>query len=101
MSELIARHAPYKRVRLQLDGTALAGHAGAGTMTEIQVSELIGQWPEAVKVQLDGTVVEMEVAREHVAVIAQKALALLPVHDLTVEDPSLEDVIGQAFENGA
>ncbi len=47
--------------------------------------------------QLEGLNVEFSVPRAEVSVKAAKLLAELPVADITIEDPPIEEIIGQLF----
>lgn len=42
--------------------------------------------------------VELEVPRDEVSVVSARMLAAFPVHDLTIEEPSMESIIAQAYE---
>jgi len=42
----------------------------------------------------------LEVRREEAAATSARLLAALPVADLSIEDPPIEDVIRQAFAHG-
>lgn len=88
IAELIDRHSPRKRVKLQL----------AEGIPAKAVRERLDREPGVTGAMLDDyPVVEFEVPREQVSVVSAKLLADLPVLDLTIEDPSMETVIGQAF----
>ncbi len=93
ISELIERHAPYKRLKLWFDGGREA--------LELLESTLLSCGDSGLKViaQTEHHV-ELEVARQHISTVSARLLQTLAVADLTIEDPSLEDVISQAFAAG-
>lgn len=80
LNQLSARLAPYKTIEIDL---------------EREVAEDLprAEWLLA----RDGRKVTYRVAKDRVAEAAAELLARLPVLDLTIEDPPLEDVIAQAF----
>jgi ABC-2 type transport system ATP-binding protein len=43
---------------------------------------------------------ELEVAKADISIISAALLTTFPIADLTIEDPSLESVITQAFAAG-
>lgn len=85
LDELSARIAPHKLVRVEL------------------ASELNGQrldeYGEVVK--REGQRVEMLVPRSKTSETAARILAELPIVDVTIEDPPIEDVIARVFEEAA
>ncbi|MCC7163667.1 MAG: ATP-binding cassette domain-containing protein [Anaerolineae bacterium] len=85
LDALSARIAPHKLVRVELS-SALNGHALAG----------YGQVLKA-----EGQRVELLVPRAQTSGVAARILGELPVADLTIEDPPIEDVISRVFEEGA
>ncbi len=84
LAALLERHAPYKLLRLTLERpVALADLRGLG--------EVEGQ---------DGLKVSLRVARGQTKDAATRALSSLPVADLTIQDPPVEDIIRQVFGHG-
>jgi ABC-2 type transport system ATP-binding protein len=81
---LAARLAPIKRLEL-----VLANGVGAERLAEFgSVKEL--RFPHAT----------LEVPRERVAELSARLLAALPVVDLSIQDPPIEEVIRLAFRDG-
>jgi ABC-2 type transport system ATP-binding protein len=81
LSGLVERAAPHKIVRLEL----------AAQVQDAQLAEygtLHGR---------DGLRVELAVPRGSVSQVAARLLAALPIADVTIEDPPIEEVIGQFF----
>jgi ABC-2 type transport system ATP-binding protein len=95
ISELIERHAPYKRLKLWFDGEQTAPEA----LLQESLQKICGSSVKVIK-QTEHHV-ELEVVRQHISAVSAKLLQTLAVADLTIEDPSLEDVISQAFAAGA
>lgn len=85
LAALAERLAPFKVITIDLERDANGSDFS-------RYGELIGQ--EARKVTL-------RVAREAAAGVASRLLADLPVLDLTVQDPPIEDVIGRVFAESA
>src|SRR5213595_3753012 len=87
LAALVARIARTKRIELVLgpppDGVTAATLATFGTVKTFH-------FPNAV----------LEVRREEAAATSARLLAALPVADLSIEDPPIEDVIRQAFAQG-
>jgi ABC-2 type transport system ATP-binding protein len=84
LDALVARIAPTKRLRLVLgDGVTAERLAAFGTVTSFH-------FPNAA----------LEVPREDAAAASARLLASLPVADLSIEDPPIEEVIRQAFAEG-
>jgi ABC-2 type transport system ATP-binding protein len=48
--------------------------------------------------RVDGQNVELLVPRDHTSSITARMLAELPIADLTIEEPAIEEVIGRVFE---
>ena len=85
LDALVARIARTKRLELVLgDGVTAAALAEFGTVRSFR-------YPNAV----------LEVPREVAAATSARLLASLPVADLSIEDPPIEEVIRQAFAEGA
>lgn len=85
LDELAARIAPHKLVRVELFRT-LNG-------------ENLTQYGEVLKAR--GQRVELLVPRAQTAETAARILSELPVADVTIEDPPIEDVISRVFEEAA
>src|SRR5213082_723574 len=87
LAALVARIARIKRIELVLgpppDGVTAETLAAFGTVRSFH-------FPNAV----------LEVRREEAAATSARLLAALPVADLSIEDPPIEDVIRQAFAQG-
>jgi ABC-2 type transport system ATP-binding protein len=60
---------------------------------------MLGQYSEVKSI--DGLNVEMLVPRADVSRVTARLLAELPVLDVTIEDPPIEEVIGQVFANSS
>ncbi|SDW54077.1 ATP-binding cassette domain-containing protein [Paenibacillus sp. CF384] len=86
ISKLIDRFSPSKRIALVLgdpvaaETVEAAVHSGGGRLVSYAYPQL-----------------EVEAPREDVTGLSAKLLTSLPVVDLTIEDPSLESVIGMAY----
>ncbi len=85
LQALAARIAPHKLIRVQLAG-ALNGHR-------------LEDYGEVVKAR--GGRVELLVPRDATSQAAARLLADLPVADVTIEDPPIEQVITRVFEEAA
>ncbi|KRF43443.1 ATP-binding cassette domain-containing protein [Paenibacillus sp. Soil787] len=88
ISQLVDKYAPNKRIRLQLaervrESELIAVTQGLGTLSHYEFPN-----------------VELDVPREQVSELSARLLTHLKVLDLTIEDPSMESVIAQAFEAG-
>ncbi|HEY6157366.1 MAG TPA: ATP-binding cassette domain-containing protein [Gemmatimonadales bacterium] len=87
LDALVARIARIKRIELVLgpppDGVTAETLASFGTVRSFH-------FPNAV----------LEVRREEAAATSARLLAALPVADLSIEDPPIEEVIRQAFAQG-
>jgi ABC-2 type transport system ATP-binding protein len=86
ITQLIDKYAPNKIIRLQL--------ARAVKLEELEAA-LDGQGSISL---YEFPKVEVEVRREEVSELSARLLTRLAVQDLTIEDPSMESVISQAFE---
>ena len=85
LDSLVERFAPYREVTADL-----AAEVSADVLAnygEIQ--------------SIDGCKVVLLVRRENLTKTVSQALAQLPVSDLTVADPPIEDVIGRVFDAGS
>jgi ABC-2 type transport system ATP-binding protein len=91
LSELARRLAPYKLVRVSVDGSGLSSDG---------VREFLSL-PENVDVleQANGQVT-LRVSRAETPALTAHLLRSLPVTDLTVEDPPVEAVIDQIYQEG-
>ncbi|MCY9694700.1 ATP-binding cassette domain-containing protein, partial [Paenibacillus alginolyticus] len=88
ISQLVDKYAPNKRIRLQLaervnESELIDVTHGLGTLFQYEFPN-----------------VELDVPREQVSELSARLLTHLTVLDLTIEDPSMESVIAQAFEAG-
>ncbi|TVY08273.1 ABC transporter ATP-binding protein [Paenibacillus cremeus] len=92
IAQLIERYSRLKRIKLQF-------------APELPDQELKQQLRQAIQ-RVDGAEivdageelqVELEVPREQVSTISAMLLSQFPVVDLTIEDPSVESIIGQAY----
>src|SRR5262249_7620465 len=52
-------------------------------------------------VRIDAAEAVLQVPRDHVNDVVSRALATLPVSDLTVEDPPLEEIMSELFARGS
>jgi ABC-2 type transport system ATP-binding protein len=85
LTELVKRFSPHKTIAVDLEHPlAAANYAAFG--------EVISQ--------TDGRVL-LRVPKVDTAKVASRLLAELPVSDLTIEDPPIEEVIEQVFAQGA
>ena len=82
LNALSDRIAPYKRVTLDMENAAAAERAG-------EYGEIIERNEGKVTLRLK---------REQTSEVVSRLLADLPVLDMTVEDPPIEDVIEQVFQ---
>jgi ABC-2 type transport system ATP-binding protein len=81
LSALVAQMQPIKRISLVLgDGTTREQLTAFGTVTRFE-------WPTA----------ELEIPRDEAAAISARMLAALPVADLAIQDPPIEEVIRKMF----
>jgi ABC-2 type transport system ATP-binding protein len=82
---LAEKIAPYKLVRIDfarpLDGTDLSAFG------EVR--------------RVDGQNAELLVPRDHTSTVTARMLAELPIADLTIEEPAIEEVIGRVFAGEA
>src|SRR5213593_584787 len=86
LDALVARIARTKRLELVLGG-------GGGV-----TAEALAAFGEVKSFRFPNAV--LEVPREEAAATSARLLAALPVADLSIEDPPIEDVIRQAFTRG-
>lgn len=93
MQELIDRYSPMKRIKLQFTAAMPADE-----LRSQLARELAQHSPEARIVSADDTPqAEADVPREAVSAVSAALLSKFSVVDLTIEDPSMESVISQAF----
>lgn len=85
LSGLVDRFAPYREVRLEL----------AQPMTTDQFQDF-GE-----VVAIEGRSVQLLVRREVLTPTIARLLEQLPVQDLSVTEPPIEDIIGQVFRSGS
>ncbi|GLH98097.1 ABC transporter ATP-binding protein [Phytohabitans aurantiacus] len=81
LAALVEAHSPHRLVRVTLREAAPA-HAWAG-LGEVST--------------MDGAVVTLVVPRAETAAIAARLLTTLPVEDVAIEDPPVEDIIRAVF----
>ncbi len=81
LSTLIERHAPERRIRV--------------TLHEPVATDLLARYGHIL--DADGTVVTLAVQRSDTAAIAGRLPAELPVKDVAIEDPPVEDVVRAVF----
>jgi viologen exporter family transport system ATP-binding protein len=84
LSELSRKFAPFKLIGVSLKDTTSCDLGCYGTLVTIEDG--------------DGGKQFIQVPAEDVNAITARILAELPVHDLTIEDPSIEEVIAHVFE---
>ena len=82
LSELARRFGALKTITVSVNG-GLPDLSGYGTVTEQTADKAV-----------------LAVSRAEVAGIASRLLAEFDVHDLSIEDPPIEDVIGRTFASG-
>lgn len=82
LNQLSERIAPFKQVRLDLEKPL-----------EASVFEEYGE-----VMQIEGTKVTLRMPREQTSLVVARLLTDLPVVDLTVEDPAIEEVIDLVFQ---
>jgi len=89
LTELVTRFSPHKTISLQLAETSMDSLDGALS------SESLARFGDVVE-QTEGNI-KIRVPKSDTAQITSQLLAELPIEDLTVEEPPIEDVIEQAF----
>jgi ABC-2 type transport system ATP-binding protein len=85
LPQLVERAAPHKIIRLEL--------------TEPQPAERLERYGRVQS--LDGLRAELNVARQETSALAARLLTELPIADVTIEDPPIEEIIGEMFAGGA
>jgi ABC-2 type transport system ATP-binding protein len=83
LAALVEQHTPVRRIRVRLRTGAHEGAQDVGGYGRV--------------VEVDGPSVTIEVPREGTADVASRLLAGMPVEDVAIEDPPLEDVIRAVF----
>jgi ABC-2 type transport system ATP-binding protein len=81
LSRLVEEAAPHKLIRLELAGPVTDERLGAYGQVQSR----------------DGLRAELAVPRQTTSQVAARLLADLPIADVTIEDPPIEDVIGEVF----
>jgi ABC-2 type transport system ATP-binding protein len=85
LNDLLERFAPYREVKLQLSTSItaeqLAIYGEIVDLTEYQV--------------------RLSIDRRHLTDTVAKILAELPVTDLAITDPPVEEIIGKVFDRGS
>lgn len=95
IGELVDRYSPNKRIRLQLSPDQ------AGEPLKQTALQLLGELGVERGAELsEFPSMTVEVPRERVSSVSAVLLGRLPVVDLTIEEPSMESVIGQAYAAG-
>jgi ABC-2 type transport system ATP-binding protein len=84
LDELLERVAPYRELRLRFSSP--------------QDSETLARYGEIEAVE--GAAARLIVRRERLTESLTRALSELPVEDLTVSDPPVEEIIGRVFRKG-
>lgn len=84
LDDLLKRFAPYREVKVEL--------------AETLPPEQLGEYGELEAIE--GQQIRFLVQREDLTTIVSKILAQLPVIDLSVSDPPIEEVIGRLFSSG-
>ncbi len=83
LSALIEQSSPAKIVKLQLESSVSREHLE--TYAPVQ--------------RLDGLFAELLVPRAETSRVSGRLLSELPVADVTIEDPDIEEIIGQLFQS--
>lgn len=89
LQTLAAKLAPFKLVRLQF------------SIPVENFDEIVAQWPAVEQLPMENGLRTLRVPRADVPLVTARLLESLPVADLTVEDPPIEAVIDQIYEEGA
>jgi ABC-2 type transport system ATP-binding protein len=84
LDELVQRFAPLRQVKIQL--------------AEPVVGDNLGRFGEVESI--DGSVVRLLVQRARLTETVDRLLQELDIHDLTITDPPIEQVIGRLFSEG-
>jgi ABC-2 type transport system ATP-binding protein len=88
LGEMALKLAPFKLIRVTLD----QGHDGADPLADLPAGAEVME-------QVNGQLV-LRVRRTEAPALTARLLQTLPVTDLTVEDPPLEAVIDQVYQEG-
>ena len=84
LNSLVEKFAPYREVTADL--------------TQNVSAEALASYGEVQSIE--GCKAVLLVRREDLTSTVSQALAQLPIHDLTVSDPPIEDIIGRVFDTG-
>ena len=93
LETLVARSAPTKRIEL-----VLGGGGGGGGGSDGVTRDRLAAFGEVKSFHFPNAV--LEVRREDAPATSARLLAALPVADLSIEDPPIEEVIRRAFAQG-
>jgi ABC-2 type transport system ATP-binding protein len=85
LRELVARLAPWRQVRLELREPLAAERLAAYGELE----------------SCEGRAVRLLIERARLTAVVERLLAELPVQDLEIRDPPIEELIGRLFRQGA
>jgi ABC-2 type transport system ATP-binding protein len=96
LEALVARIARTKRIELVLGGGG-GGGGGGGDGNRV-TAEALAAFGEVKSFHFPNAV--LEVRREDAPATSARLLAALPVADLSIEDPPIEEVIRLAFARG-
>lgn len=88
LEKIVSKFAPFKVINVDFD-PASSGQVGQ------EILESIGDVKE-----FDGTSAKIQIRKKDVSEKASKLLSEFDVLDLTIEDPSIEDIIRQIFVSG-
>lgn len=96
MAQLIDRYSPTKRVKLQFAPEMAEKNLKTELENELSILEgnaSVASWnfPQ----------VELDISRENVSSVSARLLSRFSIVDLTIEDSSMESVIGKAFADSA
>ena len=94
LEELVRTQRPEKRVILRLSAPRSRGPGEPGEPGDAEDFALLAP---ARLVAREGDRVVFHVARDEVGAVVARALSAFSVRDLTVEDPPLEEVLGELF----
>ena len=94
LAELVRRFSPHKTIVVEMEVSPIAQRTGAQRQVQIDLSA----YGEVVD-SSEGRV-SLRVPKTDTARVVGRLLSEIPVLDLTVEDPPIEDVIEEVFEQG-
>ncbi|MBU6358982.1 MAG: ABC transporter ATP-binding protein [Chloroflexota bacterium] len=99
LNELSRRIAPYKTLGVQLVSDIVAANGLAvGDEGSARQTALLANYGTVMPNPNEDGKVLIQVKASEVAAVTARLLAEQSVHDLTIEDPPIEDVIEQAFD---